>query len=104
MNASQVEAAPTGVAKLSCLLGSPIVPMADFLGRDGKHTIRVLPAILPPDDVSDKEAVVERITTECSLAVERLIRMDPKQWVWFHHRWREPEGNQGSHARVAANA
>lgn len=95
---------PTGVAKLACLLGSPIVPMADFLGRDGKHTIRVLPAIFPPDDVSNKEVVVERLTTECSLAVEQLIRIDPKQWVWFHHRWREPEGNQGSHDRVAANA
>jgi len=97
---------PTGVAKLACLLGSPIVPMADFLGRDGKHTIRVLPAILPPEraDISDKEDVVERLTAECSLAVEQLIRIDPKQWVWFHNRWREPEGNQGNHVRVAANA
>jgi KDO2-lipid IV(A) lauroyltransferase len=82
---------PTGVAKLACLTGSPIVPMADYLNRDGKHTIRVLPPIYPPEIVGDKESTVERLTAECSLAVEQLIRIDPKQWVWFHHRWREPE-------------
>lgn len=95
---------PTGVAKLACLLGSPIVPMADFLGRSGRHTIRVLPPIVPPERVGDKAAAVERLTTECSLAVERLIRIDPKQWVWFHHRWREPEGERGDDVELAAIA
>jgi len=92
---------PTGVAKLALLTGSPIVPMADFLGRNGKHTIQVLPAIIPPENVTDKDEAVERLTAECSLAVENLIRIDPKQWVWFHHRWREPEGNN---VEAAVNA
>jgi KDO2-lipid IV(A) lauroyltransferase len=95
---------PTGVAKLACLLGSPIVPMADFLGRDGKHTIQVLPPIMPPDDLSDKAAAVEKLTIECSLAVEQLIRIDPKQWVWFHHRWREPEDERNGNVECAASA
>jgi KDO2-lipid IV(A) lauroyltransferase len=82
---------PTGVAKLSCLTGAPIVPMADFLNHNGKHTIQVLPPIMPPEVVTDKEAAIEKLTADCSLAVENLIRIDPKQWVWFHHRWREPE-------------
>jgi KDO2-lipid IV(A) lauroyltransferase len=92
---------PTGVAKLSLLTGAPIVPMADFLNRNGKHTIRVLPPIVPPEVVTDKTAAIEKLTTECSLAVERLIRIDPKQWVWFHHRWREPEEKN---VEIAANA
>jgi KDO2-lipid IV(A) lauroyltransferase len=95
---------PTGVAKLACLTGSPILPMADYLGHDGKHTIRVLPAIMPPQIVSEKTAVVERLTAECSLAVEKLIRMDPKQWVWFHHRWREPEDSRNDDVELAASA
>jgi len=95
---------PTGVAKLAYLLGSPIVPMADFLGRNGKHTIRVLPPILPPEDTHDKAGAVESLTAECSLAVEQLIRNDPKQWVWFHHRWREPEDEQKNNVELAANA
>jgi KDO2-lipid IV(A) lauroyltransferase len=78
--------------------------MADFLGRDGKHTIQVLPPIMPPETSGDKAAVVEKLTTECSLAVEQLIRIDPKQWVWFHHRWREPEDERESNVELAASA
>jgi KDO2-lipid IV(A) lauroyltransferase len=63
---------PTGVAKLACLTGAPIVPMADFLNANGKHTIQVLPP-----------------------------RIDPKQWVWFHHRWREPEGTDVENTATA---
>jgi len=82
---------PTGVAKLSRLTGAPIVPMAVYLNKNGRHTIHVLPAIMPPQPgvVVNKEAVVRGLTADCSLAVEKLIRMDPKQWVWFHNRWRE---------------
>lgn len=82
---------PTGVAKLSCLTGASILPMAVFLNRSGRHTIHVLPSIDPPRKVTDKAGTIEQLTAECSLAVERLIRIDPKQWVWFHHRWRAPE-------------
>lgn len=92
---------PTGVAKLACITGSPIVPMADFLNRDGKHTIRVLPPIVPPDVITNKLATVEELTAECSLAVEQLIRIDPKQWVWFHHRWREPGKTDVEHTANA---
>jgi len=92
---------PTGVAKLSMMTGAPIVPMADFLNQNGMHTIHVLPPIAPPAKVTDKQAAIRELTAECSLAVERLIRIDPKQWVWFHHRWREPENAE---VEYAANA
>jgi KDO2-lipid IV(A) lauroyltransferase len=95
---------PTGVAKLSCLTGAPILPMADFLKANGKHVIQVLPPIFPPEKVTDKKTTVERITAECSLAVEQLIRLDPKQWVWFHHRWREPDVSDTNHVGYASNA
>jgi len=92
---------PTGVAKLSCLTGASILPMAVFLNRKGKHTIHVLPPIEPPREIADKAGTIEALTAEYSLAVERLIRVDPKQWAWFHHRWREPGR---TNADYAANA
>ena len=95
---------PTGVAKLACLTGSPIVPMADFLGHNGKHTIQVLPPIMPPEVTTNKAAVVEELTAECSLALEHLIRIDPKQWVWFHDRWKEPDDDRGEDVELAASA
>jgi KDO2-lipid IV(A) lauroyltransferase len=95
---------PTGVAKLACLTGAPIVPMADFLGANGRHVIRVLPPIYPPAKVTDRRTTVENLTAECSLAVEELIRLDPKQWVWFHHRWRNPGGGEADSVGYASNA
>jgi KDO2-lipid IV(A) lauroyltransferase len=82
---------PTAVAKIAILTGAPILPMAIYLARSGKHVIHVLPPIMPPRRPADREAAIVELTKDCSLAVENLIRIDPKQWVWFHHRWREPD-------------
>jgi KDO2-lipid IV(A) lauroyltransferase len=91
---------PTAVAKLALATGAAIVPMGIFLERDGRHVIRVLPEIAVRD-TGQRDADVRTITTEASLAVEQLIRLDPAQWVWFHRRWREPEGTERAEAYVA---
>jgi KDO2-lipid IV(A) lauroyltransferase len=95
---------PTAVAKMALASGAAIVPMGVFIGRDGRHVIHVLPAIPTGNpDRAGRERAVREITEACSLAVERLIRIDPKQWVWFHHRWREQEtGDDGVEAAYAA--
>lgn len=94
---------PTAVAKMALASGAAIVPMGIFLGRNGRHVIHVLPAIATGDRSGERERAVREITEACSLAVERLIRIDPKQWVWFHHRWREQETKQdGAEAAYAA--
>lgn len=92
---------PSAVAKMSLSTGAAIVPMATFMNSRGRHVIHVLPAIdtRSLSAATSREAAVWSITAACSLALERLIRIDPKQWVWFHHRWREPEN--GGRAEVA---
>jgi KDO2-lipid IV(A) lauroyltransferase len=97
---------PTAVAKIALATGAPIVPMAAFLGRNGRHVIHVLPAIAVPHSGRDgRERAVREITAACSLAVESLIRIDPKQWVWFHHRWRgDGREKDGAEAAYAAEA
>lgn len=80
---------PTAVAKIALATGAPIVPMAMFLNANGRHTVRVLPPIDTETDASRADRIAD-ITARASLAVERLIRIDPRQWVWFHHRWRDP--------------
>ena len=79
---------PVGVAKLAAATGAPVLPMAIYMRRTGRHEIRILPAIEIPDGIPDKDELVVEITRRCSKAVEELIRYDPKQWVWFHDRWR----------------
>ena len=95
---------PTAVAKIALASRAAIVPMGIYRARDGRHVVRVAPAI-QVDAIasrsSNKDAAVHAITSECSLAVERLIRLDPTQWVWFHHRWREPKREEGTQVAYA---
>jgi KDO2-lipid IV(A) lauroyltransferase len=87
---------PTAVAKLALMTGAPILPMAVFLGARGRHVVHVLPTVAIPQEGS-REDVIRELTGRCSHAVEELIRIDPKQWVWFHDRWREPDGEEGAY-------
>jgi KDO2-lipid IV(A) lauroyltransferase len=91
---------PTGVAKLAITTGAMILPLAIFMTQPGKHLIRALEPIDPKGIGDDRDAAVEEITRRSSLAIEDLIRYDPKQWVWFHKRWREPERTEMEYATV----
>jgi len=91
---------PTAVAKLALSTGAAIVPMGIFLECTGRHVVRVMPEVAVRD-TGRREADVRHITADASQAVEALIRMDPAQWVWFHRRWREPEGADGVEAYAA---
>jgi KDO2-lipid IV(A) lauroyltransferase len=81
---------PTGVAKLAQATGVPILPMAIFMIEPGRHVIRILP-VIECDGREDREREIEVVTEKCSRAIEELVRFDPKQWVWFHRRWRDEE-------------
>lgn len=90
---------PTGVARMAHATGVPILPMAIFMTAPGKHEIRILPIIESNRD-ADRDTEVERLTRECSKSIEELIRFDPKQWVWFHKRWRDEEKSELNYAIV----
>jgi KDO2-lipid IV(A) lauroyltransferase len=92
---------PTAVAKLALATGAAIVPMGIFLERSGKYVVRVRPEVAA-GNTGSREGDVRVITEAASLAVEELIRLDPAQWVWFHRRWREPEGTRRVEAAHAA--
>ena len=91
---------PTAVAKLALATGAAIVPMGIYLERSGKHVVRVSPEVKAAN-TGARESDVRAITAAASLAVEELIRLDPAQWVWFHRRWREPEGQKQAEAYAA---
>jgi KDO2-lipid IV(A) lauroyltransferase len=81
---------PTGVARLAQAIGVPIVPMAIYMTEPGRHMIRILP-VIDCDGRADRQREIEVVTEQCSRAIEELVRFDPKQWVWFHRRWRGQE-------------
>jgi KDO2-lipid IV(A) lauroyltransferase len=95
---------PTAVAKMALSTGAAIVPMAVLMNPRGRHVIHVRPAIDVAGQAAgrDRETAVQSITAACSLALERLVRLDPTQWVWFHQRWREPKPEGRAEVAYAA--
>jgi len=80
---------PIGTALLALKTGAAIVPMAIHMEPDGRHRIVIMEELEhPPQGLVPQERI--RILTErCSLAVEKLVRLYPQQWVWFHDRWKK---------------
>jgi KDO2-lipid IV(A) lauroyltransferase len=78
---------PTGAAVIALKTGAPVIPA--FIHRDGSgRHIATIEAPLPRPDTGDFQNDVERLTAECTTAVERAIRRHPEQWVWMHRRWK----------------
>lgn len=77
----------SGVAKLAAISGAKIVPMAIYITPDFRHVIRMLEPISFPAGNPDKARAIESVTAACAKAIEDLIRLDPKQWIWWHDRW-----------------
>ena len=93
---------PRGAAAFSLRSGAPIVPLAIHMQHDGSHHVTVLPALEAPSDELTEERRIDELTRRCAEAVERLIRIYPQQWVWFHDRWRKWEGETNEEAAAGA--
>jgi KDO2-lipid IV(A) lauroyltransferase len=75
-----------GLAILSSLSGAPVFPIFTERGADGVNEIRVLPPIDAPPD--RQRETLQRYTQAYTRALEGIIRRNPEQWTWIHHRWR----------------
>ena len=79
---------PRGAAVFALRSGAEIVPMAVYMQPGGEHRIMILPPLEFPSEELGEEKRIDELTERCSEALERLIRIYPQQWVWFHDRWR----------------
>lgn len=76
-----------GPAVLALRTGAAIVFTVACRTDDGNYRMRFEPiswSDLSPDDPD----AVSRLTTRCLEAAERAIRLDPRQWMWMHRRWK----------------
>lgn len=78
-----------GIARLALAMRTNI--HSGFLFRDARrkffHTLRFGPAV-PMDLEAPRDEEVVRLTRRCNEELERAIREDPTQWLWFHRRWK----------------
>jgi Kdo2-lipid IVA lauroyltransferase/acyltransferase len=76
-----------GPAKLSLRTGAPLFFYCCI--RDGKGSYKIhYEGHIWPERTDDEKADVERIMTEVNARLERMIRLYPEQWLWFHDRWK----------------
>jgi KDO2-lipid IV(A) lauroyltransferase len=80
---------PRGAAAFALRSGAAVVPLAIHIQPDSLHRITVLPRLEIPGGNLSEEQRIDELTCRCTEAVERLIRIYPQQWVWFHQRWRK---------------
>jgi len=78
-----------GIARLALAMRTNVHPA--FIFRDPRrkfhHTLRFGPPVpMDPDARRDEE--VARLTRRCNEELEKAIREDPLQWLWFHRRWK----------------
>ncbi len=89
-----------GLALLAAHAQSPVVPVFMIREADGRHRMKILPALPPPPD--RKPESLAAATQQYTKIIEDVIRAFPDQWIWMHRRWRtqplpvENERPQGS--------
>ncbi len=85
---------PVGIFRLARKLGSAVVPIVIFRKPNGRHGIRIEPALDLPR-TGDEEQDLGAGARLANAFLERSIRCFPEQWVWFHERWKSPAPDPG---------
>lgn len=94
---------PRGAAAFAVRSGSPVVPVAIHMQPGGGHRITVLPPLDPPGAGLSERERIDDLTARATAAIERLVRVSPQQWVWFHDRWRRSESAAAAGAESAGH-
>lgn len=76
------------LARLSLRTGAAVVPIAAYPEPGGRYRVVVRPAILPPENGDDENAVAD-LTRRYLESAEEDIRAQPEMWLWMHRRWDE---------------
>ncbi len=57
------------------------------VGEPMRYVIRATD-VINPEDFADDPNAVRAITQRFTTALERLVRLDPRQYFWLHRRWK----------------
>ena len=77
---------PLGPAVFSRKFKSPVLPAFILRQPNGKHKV-VIGEIMHCPNTGDSDRDLHEFTVQMTAIVERIIRENPTQWIWFQHRW-----------------
>lgn len=94
---------PLGPAVFSRKFKSPVVPAFILRQPNGKYRV-VVGEIMRCPNTGDSDRDLHEFTVQMTAIVERIIRENPTQWIWFQKRWNTPPAEQkiGKHHVSAA--
>jgi Kdo2-lipid IVA lauroyltransferase/acyltransferase len=76
-------------ASLALKMGSALLPTS-CKRVNGAHFRMTINPPVTFTPTGDAEADVLALTAKITAAVETMVRKDPAQWLWTHHRWTTP--------------
>lgn len=88
---------PLGPAVFAKRFNSPVVPAFIVRRPGGKHQVIVEPPLYFASS-GDEERDLYEFTVKMTRIVERIIKENPTQWLWFQKRWNtKPEMKKQKH-------
>lgn len=79
---------PMGVAALSRIYGSPILPIFMHNNDDGTCCAKIYPPLYTPK-TGDKQRDFYQVTRKLVDILEMEIINHPEMWFWVHDRWKD---------------
>ena len=77
---------PRGPAVFALRLQSPVIFVAPLRKANGRFTMSM--EEVPVRQTGDRNADIDRIVADYTLALERWVRRAPDQYFWHHRRWK----------------
>jgi KDO2-lipid IV(A) lauroyltransferase len=77
---------PRGPAVFALRLGAPVVFGVALRRPSGRFHLSF--EAIDTTDTGDRDADVDRIVADYTLALERYVRRAPEQYFWHHRRWK----------------
>ena len=80
---------PMGPAVFAKKFNSPVLPAFIIRQPNGRHLVKIF-EVLKFEDTGDSEGDLFRFTEKMTRILEKMIRENPTQWIWFQKRWNTP--------------
>ena len=77
---------PMGPAVFARKFDAPVLPAFILRQPNGKHKV-VIGEIMHYEDHGDPDKDLEAFTVKMTKIVDKIIRENPTQWLWFQKRW-----------------
>ena len=93
---------PMGPAVFARKYNAPILPCFILRRPDGRHRVTI-GEVLRYEDHGDTDKDLYDLTVRMTRILEKVIRENPTQWLWFQKRWdTPPERRREKHHTVKA--